>query len=96
VKKIQKKAAKGAVYADGSDLVIFSDAVGLVTPLEIGKVIRNSHEFKSILAFGLQNKNRDTHNYFLTVLDSPKNYFTYRISVPKSCRFNECKVEKTH
>ncbi len=95
-KKFELKARKGKVYADGVELVIFSDAIGLVEPTTINKIIKGNHGFKSVYALAIEKKDRDGYHYWLTVLDSPRKYFTFRIVIPYNCDFHACKVTQTH
>lgn len=96
VSKFQLKARKGIGYAEGIELVIFSDAVGLVEPTEINKLIEGVHGFKSVYVLAIEKKDKDGYHYWLTVLDSPRKYFTFRIIVPYDCSFRNCKVVQTY
>ncbi len=96
INKFHLKTDKGPMYAKGIELVIFSDAIGLIEPVQINKFIKGIHNFKSVYALAIEKKDKDGYHYWLTVLDSPRKYFTFRIIIPYSCDFGNCKVIQTH
>lgn len=96
VGKLGLKSRKGKGYAEGVELVIFSDAIGLVEPKSIGGEIKGTHNFKSVYALAIEKKDKDGYHYWLTVLDAPRKYFTFRITIPYDCEFTKCTATQTY
>lgn len=54
IQQIQHKMKKGAPYARGKHLVVFSEAIGWWYPNKVGRRIEGSHDFASVWVVGLE------------------------------------------
>lgn len=80
---VAKKAAKGAPYAKGKTLVVFSEAVGKWFPNRVARVIAGKHRFEAIWAAGLETAEGGHYIYWVTRLE-PEHAPAWRIRISDS------------
>ena len=72
-KAVADKAAKGAPYAKGKSLVVFSEMHGQWYPNRAAKAVAGTHAFEEIWAYHLlRDRPADTYAYGVSLLDVTK------------------------
>jgi hypothetical protein len=66
---VQHKAKKGAAYARGKHLVIFSEATGEWKPNRAARRIAGTHEFESVWVVHLEQADAGVYSYSIAWLD---------------------------
>ncbi len=84
VEAVEYKAKKGAPYAQGKMLVIFSDGVGRWLPARVAREIVGNHHFDNVWAIGLDSADGDGYVYSVVCLDEvPPQIFRVEIDFKK-------------
>lgn len=82
---VEHKAKKGAQYAQGKMLVIFSDGIGTWLPSRVAREIVGSHHFDGVWAVGLDSADGDDYVYSVVCLDEvPPQIFRVQIDFKKT------------
>lgn len=69
LKGIYHKQAKGRTYAQGKELIVFSEASGVWLPNRIARKIRGSNDFRSVWVVHLESVNERNYTYCIAKLD---------------------------
>ena len=67
---VRAKAAKGAEYARGKTLVVFSEAHGVWKPTRVGEAIADLHGFDAVWAIALEGVENGAYAYWVTRLEA--------------------------
>jgi hypothetical protein len=79
---IAAKAKKGAGYARGRSLVVFSEAIGPFFPNRIGSAIAGTNAFEAVWAMGLESAIGGQYAYWVTRLE-PDHAPAWRVALSK-------------
>jgi hypothetical protein len=93
LQKIEHKMAKGATYAHGKHLIVFSEAVGWWYPNRVGRRIERAHGFASVWVVGLERGDESGYAYWVSMpVPAPRNSPSWKVSI--NAAFTGWQVER--
>ncbi len=93
VRAIEHKKKKGAAYAKGKHLVVFSEAVGRWYPNRVAKRIADSHGFSSVWVVHLEKGDDSEYIYCIALLDlSKRNAPSWKVFIAST--FDRWRVQR--